>query len=447
MPTHNPSQPGLLLLFGAGRPATACIPIPGDAVELGREHPAFIAHADLRISRRHVLVRCEHDHWTVTDLDSRNGTFVDGERLESRRTTRLTRVLRIGDSLLVPIQDLGPLQRLGVRFADGRIDGPTSLMTLLAASRAAQLGTMLHITGESGAGKEALARVFHAAGPAAKGPLRIVNCAAIPEGLAERLLFGTHRGAYSGADAEAEGYIQAAHGGTLFLDEIAELPLPVQAKLLRTLETGEVLPLGAVRPRTINLRFCSATHRDLRALVASGRFREDLLYRIAAPSIRVSPLRERPEEIPWLLQMILEQVIPGRLLHSSLVETCLLRPWPGNVRELLNEARSAAHAAASAEATRVEASHLATDAGRAITRAVESVRPTAADQPSVPATRSPFTRPSREELELVLIGNNGSIRATAKHFACERKQIWRWMDKYAIDVPAQVGPTSGRSSE
>lgn len=444
--------PGLLLLFGAGRPASVCIPANHGAVELGREHPAFVAHPDPRVSRRHVQVRRERDLWMVTDLGSRNGTLVDGEPLASRATTRLTRTLRLGSSLLIPVEDLGPLQRLGVRLAGGRVEGPRSLMVMLAASRAAQMGSTLHITGESGAGKEGVARVFHATGPTAKGPLCAVNCAAIPDGVAERLLFGARRGAYSGADADADGYFQAAHGGTLFLDEIAELPLSVQAKLLRTLETGEVLSLGASRPHKVQVRFCSATHRDLRAQVAAGKFREDLLYRIATPSIRVPPLRERPEEIPWLLEMALEPASPGLPMHVSLVEACLLRPWPGNVRELLSEARDAAQAAALAAAARVEARHLAARAGGAITPGSEPAElavlaaPPEQSRTTAPPRR-PYTRPSREDLERALNEHQWSIRATAKHFTCERKQIWRWIEMYSIAAPDRSERPPGATAE
>src|SRR5262249_47131898 len=196
------------------------------------------------------------------------------------------------------------------------------------------------------------------AGASAGGPLVAVNCATIPEALAERLLFGARKGAFSGADADSDGYIQEADGGTLFLDEVAELSLAVQAKLLRVLETREVLPLGASKPRKIELRFCSATHRDLRAHVAAGKLREDLYFRIATPRVTVPPLRERPEEIPWLLQAEVSRIAPSLALHVSVVETCLLRGWPGNVREILAEIRSAAQTALSAESQRLEARHL-----------------------------------------------------------------------------------------
>jgi transcriptional regulator of acetoin/glycerol metabolism len=438
--------PGFVLVFGAGKPAAVCVPLDGGAAELGRDHEAFAAHSDPRMSRSHVRVRLEGDRWIVTDLGSRNGALVDGELLAPGATTQIHRLLRIGDSLLIPERDLGPMLRLGVRIVDGRVEGPASQRVLQTVAGIARSGATLHITGESGAGKEGLAQAFHAAGPAAKGPLQSVNCAAIPEGVAERLLFGTRKGAYSGADAEAEGYIQAANHGTLFLDEIAELLLTVQAKLLRTLETGEVLQLGASRPRKIDLRFCSATHVDLRVHVAAGKFREDLYYRIATPSVAVPPLRERPEEIPWLLQLAI-RMSPRLALHVSFVEACLLRRWPGNIRELLAEARIAAQQAIVSDAPRIEKRHLNIKAG-------EALMPVPAPPlPAVVPTRNhaaaaPVMPPSRARLVAVLRGVGGNISAAARELDVHRTQLKRWLDRQGINAsafaPSDQGDTNNK---
>jgi hypothetical protein len=419
--------PGLAVVFGGGRPATICVGLVDGAALLGRDHPAFAERADPRMSRRHVTVRRDRDGWIVVDHGSRNGAIVDGRPLAPGASARCARLLRIGDSLLVPLDDIGPLQRLGVRVAERRVEGPATTMALLAASGAARFGSTLHITGESGAGKEGLARAFHAAGAGGGGPLQAVNCAAIPEGVAERLLFGARRGAYSGADADADGYVQAAHGGTLFLDEVAELSLAVQAKLLRTLETGEVLPLGASKARRVELRFCSATHRDLRGLIAAGKFREDLFYRMATPTVMAPPLRERLEEVPWLLQMAIEGAAPGLGLHVSLVEACLLRRWPGNVRELLAEARSAAQRAVVAGAARVEARHLGADAGVA----GESSEPTAAA-----ATGAGGEPPTKRRLIGVLRRVRGNVSAAARELGVHRTQLRRWLVRRGIEASA-----------
>jgi transcriptional regulator of acetoin/glycerol metabolism len=423
-----PAVPGLLVIFTAGRPVTIPIPLEGDAAPLGRDHPAFAEQPDGRMSRQHARVSFDGSRFVAVDLRSRNGTFVDGAPLSPGAVCELSRVLRIGDSLLVPVRDLRPHQRFGVRIAGDRVEGPALQAALQAVAQAARVGGMLHITGETGAGKEGLARAFHAAGPTPGGPLQAVNCATIPETMAERLLFGAKRGAYSGADADADGYAQAAHGGTLFLDEVGELSLPVQAKLLRLLETGEVLPLGAARARRIDLRFCSATHRDLRAQVAAGKLREDLFYRIASPRVVAPPLRDRPEEIPWLLHAEVERSSPGLSLHASLVEACLLRPWPGNVREILAEARSAVQAALTDGAARVESRHLSDTAGSAFGASRDE---SASAPPSAPGAV-----PSRAQLAQLLRRAEGNMSAAARDLGVHRTQLRRWMERHGLDPAA-----------
>jgi transcriptional regulator with PAS, ATPase and Fis domain len=250
-------------------------------------------------------------------------------------------VLRAGASLFLFCADVRRFAGRRVEVEGGIVVGPTLRAIRDQIGQAARAGLVLHMTGETGAGKEVAARWFHEASARARGPFVAVNCAAVPAALAERLLFGARRGAYSGADADADGYVQAADTGTLFLDEVGELEPSTQAKLLRVLETREVLPLGASKARRVQLGLVSATHADLRAAVADGRFRADLYFRIGRPAVALPALRDRREEIPWLLA----QALAGEKTEgadASLVETALLRSWPGNARELLVETRSAA---------------------------------------------------------------------------------------------------------
>jgi transcriptional regulator with PAS, ATPase and Fis domain len=245
-----------------------------------------------------------------------------------------------------------------------------------------------------------------------------VNCAAIPEGLSERLLFGARRGAYSGAVADSEGYVQSAHGGTLFLDEIAELDLLVQAKLLRVLETREVLQLGASKPRKVEIQVCVASHKSLREEVAQGRFREDLYFRVGRPEVYIPPLRERLDELPWLVAR--ELIAINSELHASvnLIEDCALRVWPGNVREFLREVRRAAHQALDAESLLVDTQHLASDAGYGLT-------------PSKPpeASASKSVMPSDERVASALVENGGNVRGTARALGIHRNQLRRWIER------------------
>ncbi|WNG33106.1 sigma-54-dependent Fis family transcriptional regulator [Archangium violaceum] len=196
------------------------------------------------------------------------------------------------------------------------------------------------VTGESGSGKEVVARGLHRLSARSERPYVAFNCAAVPRELFEGQLFGYRRGAYTGATADHPGVIRTAHGGTLFLDEIGELPLEVQPKLLRFLENGEIFPLGETRPVQVDVRVIAATHRDLGKLVREGRFREDLYYRLQVVPVRVPPLRERREDILALARHFIAQLTPeGQeppTLGPDAMAALVAHPWPGNVRELRN---------------------------------------------------------------------------------------------------------------
>jgi len=197
------------------------------------------------------------------------------------------------------------------------------------------------ICGESGTGKELIARAMHAQSPRAEAVFLSINCASLTEPLADSLLFGYRKGAFTGADRDHVGYIRAAAGGTLFLDEIGELPIGAQAKLLRFLECGECLPLGEVQPRRVDVRIIAATNRELRAEAEAGRFRQDLLYRLNIVPLVLPPLRERRLEIPTLLQRFVDEAAETHGLRAPTFSKTCLKPlrqyaWPGNVRELRN---------------------------------------------------------------------------------------------------------------
>jgi transcriptional regulator with GAF, ATPase, and Fis domain len=195
------------------------------------------------------------------------------------------------------------------------------------------------ILGETGSGKEVVARAIHARSARADGPFLRVNCGAIPAGLIDSELFGHERGSFTGAEAQRKGWFERADRGTLFLDEIGELPPPAQVRLLRILQDGSFERVGGQRALHVDVRIVAATHRDLQAMVASGRFREDLWYRIAVFPIHVPPLRERPEDIPPLathfaLRAATRFGIPPRLPSPRELDLLVAYPWPGNVREL-----------------------------------------------------------------------------------------------------------------
>jgi len=209
------------------------------------------------------------------------------------------------------------------------------------ARRAAATGATILLLGESGTGKEVLARAIHGWSPRAGGPFMALNCAALPESLVEAELFGHERGAFTDAKASHQGVIERAQGGTLLLDEIGDMPLPVQAKLLRVLEDRSVTRIGGSDARGVDVRFIAASNRSLRALVREGRFREDLLFRLTVVSFQLPPLRERLQDVPLLARHFLaryaaEYNAAVRELADSAVGRLLAHPWPGNVRELEN---------------------------------------------------------------------------------------------------------------
>ncbi len=233
--------------------------------------------------------------------------------------------------------------RLKVRSQSGfdrltrAADSPLNEICALAARIAGHDLSVL-ITGESGTGKELLARAIHYASPRADQPFVVENCGAMPDTLLESELFGHKRGAFTGATESRIGLFQQADGGTLFLDEIGETSPAFQVKLLRALQEGEIRPVGSPRPVAVDVRLIAATNRNLEADVASGRFREDLYYRVAGITLYLPALRERPQDIvPIVAQMLDRSALKGRTMSNEAMNCLLGHAWPGNVRELQNE--------------------------------------------------------------------------------------------------------------
>jgi len=213
------------------------------------------------------------------------------------------------------------------------------------ALQCATVDSPVLLRGETGTGKGVFAKLIHEASARRAGPFHVVNCGAIPEGLLEAELFGYARGAFTGADSRGKvGLIELAHGGTLLLDEIGDLPLGLQVKLLRFLEAGEVWPVGASKGKRPDVRIVAATNRDVRQMIAEGSFRKDLYYRLNVLSIRIPPLREHPEDIPWLVAAMLDQLEHRLGRRKGIAPEALAAisrlPFPGNVRELWNVVES-----------------------------------------------------------------------------------------------------------
>jgi len=332
---------------------------PGRAYVLGRVTDCDVVIADASVSRQHARLVLGST-MTLEDLGSTNGTVVKGRTLAQGEAVAVT----VGTtfelaSVTVVLQ--------GAQSADARAPGdaresepafPATIPRLVVSDGAmrnlhalldvvAPTPLSLLVLGETGVGKEVYVEALHKRSSRASGPLVRLNCAALSESILEGELFGYEKGAFTGAVQAKPGLFEAADGGTMFLDEIGELPPSIQPKLLRVLESGHVQRLGSVKPRVVDVRFVSATHRDVRQLVAAGAFRSDLYFRLNGMTITIPPLRSRRGEIAPLARHFAAQATTNLYGRAVGLEGDALRrleryDWPGNVRELRNVVERAA---------------------------------------------------------------------------------------------------------
>jgi transcriptional regulator with GAF, ATPase, and Fis domain len=348
----------------AREPISLTVQVPGQTIRtirledgctyaFGRHGSADIVLDHPSVSGRHAILTMGEPP-TLVDVGSPSGTYVDGNRLGTHEIypIRGACTITLGSvSLLFGRSDMrvSGVQRSASFVAEStealqgnspecapviRNDGMRQLYAL--AQQIAPATVSVLVTGETGVGKELLAQAIHRYSPRAQRELVVLNCAAIPENLVESEMFGYERGAFSGAVGPKPGLFEAAHGSTLFLDEVGELPLSVQAKLLRVLETGDVPRLGALRPTRVDVRIVAATNRNLLDEIARGAFRSDLYYRLNGLTISIPPLRERPDDIEVLARHFAASATAGAEIRFSDAAITALRShaWPGNVREL-----------------------------------------------------------------------------------------------------------------
>ncbi len=431
----------LFLAYSPDAASRNLVTLGDEPLLIGRDPgPNGLHVPDREASRAHA--RVEHGAGsttcTITDLGSRNGLYVDG-RACARAELRHGSVIRVGSSLLLFVDTemridemLRPESAtlLGYSVAMQRVRGDIELI--------ARRATSVLILGETGVGKELVAEQIHEQS-GRRGRFVAVNCAAIAEGVAESELFGHIAGAFTGAAARTDGLFTAADGGTLFLDEVGELPAPLQAKLLRALETGEIRPVGTSAAKRVDVRVIAATHRDLHADVAKGSFRADLLARLAGWTFAVPPLRERREDILRLAEGIMLTCTIGRPLAPGAAEALLLHDWPYNVRELRQVLLAAAVRAQRSDALRLE--HLP----EALGTRVRARGPERGDAAAVSAEQAlPLGLqlglqkfpPAREDLERVLAQFRGNVQLVADFYGKDRKQVYRWLEREGIDPAA-----------
>jgi transcriptional regulator with GAF, ATPase, and Fis domain len=441
------AQPRVQWLDTAGRHAKV---IDG-RVLVGSAPASQMVVQDPTVSRVHAELEARENGLWVRDLGSRNGTFVEGLQVSGARIPDKGKV-RLGSCEIVVDYDPARLRPVEIWPNDtfSRLVGTSVPMRELFAtlSRIAPMETSVLIHGETGTGKELVARAIHEASPRAHKPFVVVDCAALPENLLDAELFGHARGAFTGAVGMRTGAIEAADGGTVFLDEIGELPIPMQPKLLRVLESRTVRRVGESTYRTVDVRFISATHRDLLSMVGTGEFREDLFFRLAVIPVEVPPLRERREDVERLVNHFFTLGGGAGQVDPQLLRELADRPWRGNVRELRNfvdraRALGPKEALAMMQGTR-SAETDAQGIGRTSDPRLSTAAPVAAtptfqtDDPKIFEHAFKDFREAwidageREYIRRLLLRHDRNVAAAAREAEVDRTYIYRLIRKHEL---------------
>lgn len=381
---------------------------------MGREPQAkqtLQIDGDDLLSRSHLSIHYRRGQLTVADNDSRNGTRLNGASVQRSPLTDGD-LLRIGDTML--------LVRWATDDGDTALDELWGIAPVMAELRntialvAAASATVV-LLGESGTGKGQSAKAIHRMS-GRRGAFVAINCAAIPEALAESMLFGHKAGAFTGASRDEPGWFRAAHRGTLFIDEIGDMPAALQPKLLHAIEDGAITPVGATRPEPIDVRLVAATSVDLHDAVADKRFRGDLYARLAELVIRVPALCDRREDVLLLLSHFLgDDAAP---IDPDLAERLLLYPWPFNVRELKNVATELGIRGVNRD--------MLTD--DLIAWRLDDPVETSGIEPEPAAD---FTR---ENVAEALERGRGVVSAVARDLGCSRRHLYRLMERHGLDA-------------
>jgi DNA-binding NtrC family response regulator len=335
----GPSRGARLAVTGSVA-RVGCVPHPGAGGEQAPSSGSVrLGLADRAVSRIHCELEVRKDVVTLRDLGSTNGTFVGDVRIREADVPVGT-VVRVGASAFrIDAREEPAFVAISDKTSFGELVGGSLEMRRVYAvlERVALTDATLLVEGETGTGKDVVARAVHAASPRSQGPFVPVDCGAIPEALFESELFGHVRGAFTGALSSRAGAFEEASGGTLFLDEIGEMPLALQAKLLRAIETRRIRRVGETKETEVDVRIVCATNRKLARMVNDGTFREDLYYRLAVVEVALPPLRARREDIPALAEHLHAAIVGRRAaLAPAFIAQLAARPWPGNIRELRN---------------------------------------------------------------------------------------------------------------
>jgi len=443
-PPTAAGQPHLFLMLRCDRPvepgARFCLD-DADVVTIGRADSLSIERheedqvtvlrigiPDPRMSSTHARVQRVLGNWVVEDAGSKNGSWLDGNRVISA-TLADGAVLELGHSFLLYREALaasGP-ELLDARELRPAAPGLATLSPVLAAQLdrlvlMAGSGVPILLRGETGTGKEVIASAIHRVS-GRPGPFLAVNCGALPATLVESELFGYRKGAFSGATEDRPGLVRSSEKGTLLLDEIGDLPLPAQAALLRVLQEEEVLAVGATHPVKVDLRVVASTHRDLEALVGEERFRSDLFARLSGFTLSLPPLRERREDFGLLIAALLRKLAgaaaDGVTFSPEAARALLLHRWPLNVREL---EKCLSGAIVLAREGRIELEHLPSS--------LQTREPPAG---TPPPSKQDKERSRHEKLVALLRQYGGNVTAVARAMGKGRTQVQRWLRRLGID--------------
>jgi len=450
----------LLVMIG-DRVEARPLPLAGD-VSVGRGHGCDVQIDHPSMSRTHLVLRLGPRSLEVLDGGGVNGTWLRGVRLPEGAAVEIApdEVLVAGDVALA-IQEVraAPGGRVASPRPSGAVAGAGRAPIVLdramrqvheIAARVARGTISVLLLGETGVGKEVLAEVIHQRSPRAGAPLIRINCAALTDSLVESELFGHERGAFTGAARERTGLLEAADGGTVLLDEVGELPAATQAKLLRVVEERAVVRVGGTTPKPIDVRFVSATNRDLEAEIAAGRFRRDLYFRLAGVVLNIPPLRDRPNEVVALAEAFAAEAAarldePPPLLGTEAVAALRAHAWPGNLRELRNVLERAVLLAdggridrldlgpGAAAATTAAAAATATTAAAATTAATAAA-PTTAATAAAPLAGE-LTALERQRILNALAQCNGNQTRAAALLGMPRRTFVNRLETYGIPRP------------
>jgi transcriptional regulator with AAA-type ATPase domain len=389
---------------------------------------------DASMSRLHAELRLDPDGYKLRDLGSTNGTHVRGVKIVEAFIKPDT-VIAVGKSeirfVALPDAVISPLWNQPRLCSLVGASAPMRYLFELI-ERIAQSDATVLVTGETGTGKEGVADAIHERSPRSKGPFIVLDCGAIPAQLFEDQLFGHEAGSFTGATRATTGVFEAANGGTVFLDEIGELPLELQAKLLRAVETRTIRRVGGTKPIQCDVRVIAATNRDLAVEVNRGTFRADLYFRLAVARLSVPPLRERREDIPLLVEHFIEQ-LGGRRPPDDFMGWAKAQPWPGNVRELRNAVE--------------RATVLPTHPPTSDQASAMGVPPTSwpAVDVAIPfkvAKQRLVDEFDRRYLEALMTAHDGNISAAARAAGVDRMSIYKMMRRLGIDDSETGGEPS-----